>query len=198
MGTTIFKIAQKCQYRLASGDIQSLLSSVIDVYATVVKNEWYENRADGVSEVDGVFVYTFGVDTPLSPVLDVANKMYYILSPSSFLRLPHEMGINLVCYLGYQDNDFARVGGGSLGMWRKLKSNVLGGKETYFMENNKMYFPRMKQPNNILLKLAVAVDYDSFDIDEELNIPGNVVDKIVDLVVQKFQPKPPIETKVLV
>lgn len=195
---TLFKIAEMCKYRLTSGDIQSLIPSVIDVYATVVKGEWYENRADGINEVDGAFIYSFGKEPKLISVKDVDLNMYYITLPSSYLRLPHEMGINLVCCLGYPDAPFVRLGGGSLGMWLGLKSAVLGGSQTYYVENNKMFFPKMKVPTNIYLKLAIALDYEGIDIDETLNIPPNVVDKIVDLVVAKYQSKPPIETKALV
>jgi len=198
MEMTLFKIAEKCKYRLGSGDVQSLLASVIDVYATVVKNEWYENRADGINEVDGVFIYSFGKDLKLTATKDSDLNMYYVTIPSSYLRLPHEMGINLVCCLGYPDAPFVRVGGGSLGMWLGLKSAVLGGSQTYYVENNKMFFPKMKEAHNIYLKLAIAFDYEGIDIDETLNIPPNVVDKIVDLVVAKYQPKPPVDTKILV
>lgn len=198
MEMTLFKIAEMCKYRLASGDVQSFIPTVIDVYATVVKNEWYENRADGINEVDGVFIYSFGKSPLLPSVKDDDLNMYYITIPSSYLRLPHEMGINLVCCLGYPDAGFVRVSGASLGMWNGLKSSILGGNETYFVENSKMFFPKMKASHNIYLKLAIALDYEGIDIDETLNIPPNVVDKIVDLVVAKYQPKPPVDTKITV
>lgn len=198
MEMTLFKIAEKCKYRLGSGDVQSLVTTVIDVYATVVKNEWYENRADGVNEVDGVFIYSFGKDPLLTTVKDSDLNMYYITIPSSYLRLPHEMGINLVCCLGRLDAPFVRIAGGSLGMWLGLKAAALGGAQTYFIENTRMYFPKMKDAHNIYLKQAIAFDYEGVDVDEALNIPPNVVDKIVDLVFMKYQPKPPVDTKELV
>ena len=198
MEMTLFKIAELCKVRLTSGDLQSMIPSVVNAYATVVKNEWYENRADGVNEVDGEFIYSFGKKPKITSVKDDDLNMYYIVLPSSYLRLPHEMGINLICCLGHPDAGFIRIGGGSLGMWLGLKASVLGGNQTYFIENNKVFFPKMKVPTDIYLKLAIALDCEGVDVDETLNIAPNIVDKIVDLVVAKYQQKPPTETKALV
>lgn len=196
MGVSLYKIAEKCKERLSSGDLQVLVDTVIDVYSTVVKNEWYENKADGVSEVDGAFIYTFGKSKELKSEKDEITGLYYIIVPSSYLRLPHEMGVNQVSFLKDQDHFFVRVGSGSNGMWSNLKSNVFGGRQTYYIEGNKMVFPKMNEVSSMLLKMAIALD--EVDVLEDLNIPRSLVDKIVDLVVLKYNPKPPAETKALV
>lgn len=196
--TSLYEIAEKCKYQLGSGDFQALISTVIDVYASVVKLAWYENKQDGVSEVDGEFVYTFGKLTQLTPILDLQTDEYYILIPSSYLRLPCEYGINSVAFMKGQSAQFIRISSGNSGMWANIKAGVLGGRQTYYVEGSRMYFPKMKsnEVGDILLKLSVALD--TTDVDEPLNISRNTVDQIVNMVVAKFAPKPPNNDKALV
>jgi hypothetical protein len=190
MSTSIYKIAEQCKIILGSrGDMQSIIASCIDVYATQVKASWYENKAADCSEINGTFITTFGKTESLVPTLDVSTDMYYILIPSSYISLPNEMGINMVSYMKGQTNEFVRIGAGSLSMWNRLKASELGGRQTYYVEGVKMYFPKMKSVNvaDILLKMTVALDVE--DVEEDLNIPPNIVDMIVNGVVAKFMPK---------
>lgn len=185
--TSLYKIAEKCLLIVPKVPVQALLSSVVDVYASLAKKEWYENKADGVSEVDGNFLYTFGKSSPLVPEVDSDTELYYITIPSAYLRLPHEMGINTVSFMKEQNYPFVRVA--SMGLWNNLKANVF--KQTYMVEGNRLYFPKMTSVNkgNILLKMAIALD--TADVDQQLNIPPNMVDEIVNIVVSKYQPKEP-------
>jgi hypothetical protein len=193
--TSIYEIAEKCKYQLGGGNYQALTSFVIDAYATVVKQSFYENKQDGISEVDGEFIYTFGKTTPLVPTLDLQTDQYYILIPSSYLRLPHEYGINSVSFMKGASSQFVRVSTGSYGMWENIKAGILGGRQTYYVEASRMYFPKMKTSDvgNILLKIAIGLD--NVDIDEPLNISRDLVDQIVNIVVVKFAPKPPTDNK---
>lgn len=194
--TSINKIAEQCKYLLNAGDIQPLIASVIDCYSTAVKREFYENKAEDFSEVDGNFQYVYGRDGSLTPILDLSVDMYYIVIPSSYVRLPGEYGINSVSFIKGQTKPFIRVGASSVGMWSNLLANVLGGHQTYFAENTRMYFPKMTNMTNgnIMLKLTVALD--NVDVDEPLNIPRSTIDAIVNMVVQKFAPRKPEEQKI--
>ncbi len=189
---SLFEISEKCKYQLGGeGDFQALISSVIDSYSSIVKLSFYENKNDGVSEVDGEFIFTFGKTTSLTPMLDLQTDEYYIVIPSSYLRLPHEYGINSVAYMQGQSSQFIRVSTGNAGMWSNIKAGILGGRQTYYVEGSRMYFPKMEnsQVAGILLKLAVALD--TTDIDAPLNISRDVVDQIVNAVVSKFKIPPP-------
>ena len=183
---SIYSIAEKCKYIAGKGNLQAISSMVIDAYATVVRNSWFENKAVDLNEVDGVFIYTF---KNLVPQLDSDLNYYYIEKPSSAIRLPNELGINQVSFMQGQTSPFARINAGSLGLWSNLKSYALGGLQTYYEEGTRMYFPKMNQSTNgnILLKMAIALD--TVDVEEELLIPPDVVDSIVSLVVEKLNPK---------
>jgi len=180
---SIFKLAEQCRVFLPSVDIQVLIASVIDAYAVMAKREWFENKADGMSEVDGVFLYTF---KDIVPAEDCDRCLWYIDVPSSYLRLPHEMGINWVSYMK-DKMDFVRIS--NLGLWSNLKAFVLGGRQPYFIEGTRMYFPKMDSSNNGNILLRMAISLDKVDVREELNIPPNVASSIVDYVVAKFVPQ---------
>ncbi len=194
MASSIYKLAEKVRDILGKGDLQALISSCQDAYAIVVKQEWFANMSEGINEIDGAFVYTFKNQEPL---WDDDLGEYYMIIPSSYLRLPHEMGINSVSTMRGQDAPFVRISSGSIGMWANLKSNILGGRQTYYIEGIRMYFPKMTitTKGNMLLKMAIALD--TVDPEEDLNIPPNVAGMIVDLVVAKYQPKPEVKPDTL-
>lgn len=194
MISSIYRIAEQCLVTLPNVERQVLIAAVQDCLGSVVKLQWYENRQDGVAEVDGVFIYAFGKTTPLTPVLDTAAGFYYITMPASYVRIPCELGINQVSFLRDQANDFVRLNSGSVSMWSNLKAFALGGKQTYFIEGAKMYFPKMAvgTVDDILLKLAVA--YAQLDVREEFTVPPDVINQVVIMVNQRFM-GPPADKK---
>ena len=189
MPSSLLKIAEQCRVILNKGDTQSLIASVIDVYGALVKKEWYENKQDSCGEVDGVFISTFKNNIP---ILDIDTDYYYIIIPSSYLRLPHEMGINFIGFAKNQSHGFIRINAGSIPMWANLKAGILGGGQTYFVEGNRMYFPKMTTLTNnpVMLKLSLALD--TTDVEADLNIPPSLADQIVNMVVQKYMVKEPV------
>lgn len=196
--TSIQKIAEQCKYLLGFGDIQVIIASVIDCYSSAVKKEWYENKAEGISEIDGAFIYTYGKDNSLVPILDLTTDMYYIVIPSSYVRLPGEYGVNSVSFIKGQTKPFVRVGAASVGMWSGLLASVMGGHQTYFVEGTQMFFPKMTNMTNGNMMLKLTVGIDDVDTDKDLNIPRSVVDNIVNMVVQKFGQVKPEEEKIKV
>lgn len=186
MISSVYRIAEQCRVVLKDVERQVLIAAVQDCLGTVVKNSWYENKQDGIAEVDGVFIYTFGKTVALTPTLEASTGLYYITIPSSYVRLPNEMGINQVSFLTTQTAPFVRISSANYGMWAGLKAYELGGLQTYFVEGTKMYFPKMVVGTvaNILLKLSVA--YSTLDVREEFNIPPDVINQVIIMVNQRF------------
>ncbi len=193
------QIGEKVLNIIGKGDLQSIIASVIDVYASQVKLAWYEGKAEGESNVSGVFVYTFKNQMP---EFDCSMDLYFITVPSSYLSLPNETGINQVSFMKGQTKPFVRVSAASWGLYFGLKAGNFAGNDTYFVEqdihseSSRMYFPKLdtvtfdkmvEDKTGFLLKLTVALD--TTDVEAELNIPPNIVDNIVNTVVMKFQPK---------
>jgi len=184
---SLFKLAEQCRSALGGkGSIQDYIALVIDAYSALIKKEWYENRADGVSEVDGAFLYSF---PPATPELDSVSGQYFIVLPSSFLRLPHEMG---VVFIGFpKGGGFVRVTAGSSSMYQGLKSFIMGSNQTYFIEGVRIYFPKMTNMTNGPIACKLAIAYDNVDVDEELDIPRSIISQVIQSVVQVYAPTPP-------
>ena len=191
-GTSFFKIAEQCRVLLDKGAIQDYISSCVDAYSLIAKKEWYENKAEGVSEIDGSFVYTFA---PEIPELDETRGEYYLTLQSSYLRLPHEMGI---VFIGYpKSSGFVRITSGSSSMYDGLKSDIMGGNQTYYIDGMRAYFPKMKPLNVGGIQCRLAIAYDAVNPDEQLNIPRSMITQIIDMVVAKYAPQPQsIEEKI--
>jgi hypothetical protein len=194
--TSLYKIYEQVQRILGKGEPQELIELVKQSYATAVKISFYEGKQDGVTEISGSAIYSFGKDTPLTPVLDDTTGEYYITIPSSYVDLPNDSGVHSVSYLRSQNKPMVKLANGGVGLFAGLKSYALGGNGVFYVEGTRMYFPKMSSSvtsvsgsvGNILLKLAVALD--EVDVDDELNIPPNIVETIIKLVVEKYAPKP--------
>lgn len=186
-----YKIAEQCRVILEKRvSIQVLIPAVVNAYGYVAKKQWYESTVQDTQEIDGSFIYTFN---SIQPLLDCDRDMYYIVLPSTYLILPHEMGVVWVSLMK-DKKSYVRVQ--NWGIFEGLKSAVLGGRNPYQIEGNRMWFPKMTNENNgpLLLKLAIA--YDSIDPYEGLNIGPNVVNEIINIVVAPYLPKQNPEEKI--
>lgn len=179
--TTLYGIAEQVANRVGNGSVQIYIKDVVDAYAFLVKAQWYENQKSDVKEVDGQFIVTF---KDLQPTFDETVAQYYVENPSSYVSLPAESGIVFVGFAKGQDKGFVRLSAGTWG--RNTLASVFGGRQTYYEESNKTYFPKMKEATkgDIMMKLAIALD--NIDVDEPLSIPRNIVGNIVDTVVSKY------------
>jgi hypothetical protein len=189
---SLLNIAEQCQAILGKGTAQELLQSVRNFYGVSVKTNWFEGKEDGVSEINGSFQYTY---KDIKPILDEDLGQYYITIPSSYLELPHQLGINHVSFMKGQDSPFATFATSHFAMFSGLKSSNLGGMQAYSIEGNKMYFPYMDESDikskgeiqGILLKMTIGLD--DVDVDEQLNISPAIISEIVTSVVTLYQSK---------
>ena len=179
---SFYKIAEQARITLKGLSLQVLIEDVKNAYAYIAKKQWYENTAFDETAINGSFVYTF-VDQ--APLLDISRDIYYIIMPSSYLELPHEMGV--VWVSGMKDKkSWVRVS--NWGIFQGIQASVMGGRMPYEIEGNKMMFPKMtaESAKPVLLKLAIALD--AIDPEEELNIAPNIVTDIISLVIQRYNP----------
>lgn len=190
--TSLWSISEQVKDRLGGkGDIQTYISAVIDALGTAVKNEWFQGKNDGVSEIAGQFLYPFGKTTPLLPVLDSVYGLYYITIPSSYVSIPCEIGISSVSYA--KGKSFVRL---TSAEWRNYlltkAGKALGGRQAYFTEDKLMYFPKMNASEAMNIYLVLAVAYSTINPRDQINISPNVKDVVIDIVVAKYSPQPPV------
>jgi len=189
MATSLYRIAESCRIITEKRvSIQVLVSEVTDAYGAVAKKIWYENAAQDTQEVDGSFISTFN---SIEPILDCDRDMYYIILPSTYLILPHEIG---VVWVSLMKDRLSWVRVQNWGIFNGLKAAVMGGRNPYEIEGNRMWFPKMTRETSgaVLLKLAIA--FDTIDPYEQLNIGPNIVNDIIVIVTTPYMNKQnPIE-----
>lgn len=189
MATSLYRIAESCRVITEKRvSIQVLVSEVTEAYGAVAKKIWYENTNFDEQSVDGSFLTTFN---SIQPELDCDRDAWFITIPSTYLILPHQMGVKWVSLMK-DKKSYVLVY--NWGIYEGLKSSVMGGRGVYLIEGNKMWFPVMTKETSgpVLLKLAIA--YDAIDPYESLNIGPNIVNDIVAMVVAPYMNKQnPIE-----
>lgn len=196
MKTSLFKLAEQVMAVLGKGEPQEIIESVRQSYGTAIKMLYFEGRKNELSELDGSTLYTFGDgDEDLIPELNAKTGKYFLVLPSSVVALPHEMGIAHVSYVKSQDIPFVRIAPVAAGILAGLKSSVLGGHEPFCIRGNNMEFPNMDASSVGPILMVLAVGVDGIDVDEEINVPMDVRDIIVQMAVAKYQPKVGTEQK---
>ena len=181
MLTSLYQIAEQCKLITEKRvSVQALTFAVKDAYAQIAKKQWYANMAEDSGELNGSFLYTF---KSVEPILDCDTDMYYIMIPSSYLELPHQLGVNWVSYM---KDRTSFVLTSNWGIFSNLKSAIMGGRQVYSIENSRMWFPKMDQNSvgPLLLKLAIALD--NVEPEDELNIAPNIVSDIIAMVVAPY------------
>ena len=186
MATSLYKIAEEVKILLEGRvtSVQPLIHEVINAYAFIVKKQWFDNTQFDEQQVDGAFLTVF---KNLEPTLDIDTDMYYIVLPSSYLNLPHQAGI---VWASNMKDRVSWINIVNWGLYSQLKASLMGGRQVYQVEGNRMYFPKMTREDKgckIMLKLAIA--YDNVDPYEQLNIPPDLEQSIVDMVVESYYNK---------
>lgn len=191
MKTSLYKLAEQVMAVLGKGEPQEIIESVRQSYGTAIKMLYFEGRKNELSELDGSTLYTFGdvEGEELIPTLNEKTGKYALTLPTSYVALPHEMGVAHVSYLKSQDMPFVRVAPVGWSLLSGLKSSVLGGHDPYSIKGNKIEFPKMDSLTAGPILMILSVGVDTVDVDEDINIPMDVRDMIVQMVVTKYQPK---------
>lgn len=193
---SLYNIAEQIVSVIGSdrSEYQSIIAAIKNAYAQICFKSWTLGKQESVSEVGGQYLYTFA---PIEPQLDITTDRYYIILPSSYVNIPYDMGINSVSYTRGLDKPFVRMATGMTGLFAGLKSAVMGNHQTYEVEGNKMFFPKMTTSNksDLMLRLAIAF---SDDVDEELSISPNDAADIVAMVVAQYSKTPQVRPDTLI
>ncbi len=182
MGQSLFRVAEQVEIILEKRvPIQVLVPAVVAAYGYVAKADWYSRTQFDEQNIDGSFLNVF---SDIDPVYDSSRGLYFIILPSTYLILPHSIGIAWVSTMK-ERKSWVRVE--NWGMFAGLKASLMGGRQVYEIEGSRMWFPKMTKENNtcpLLLKLAIA--YDAIDPYEEINIGPNIINDIINIVIKPY------------
>ena len=180
------------QVRLALGNkptMQECILATNQAYGYVVRTNWWTSKNEGLTDVNGNFIYAFDNNDILK---DTNKNLYYSIIPSSFLgNIPHEMGIPHVSYQHSYNKPFIRLTNGQPALFRGLQSENMEGNDTFFVENDKIYLPtidiKVSCTAKLLIKLVVALE----GIDDETNIliPPDLQWEIVNMAISLYSQK---------
>lgn len=184
MAVTPFKLAEQVKRIVGGGSWQEYITAINQAYGIAVKKSFFEGKNDGVSEIDGAFIYTF---KNIDVVLDDDLKMYYAIMPGGYVDLPHELGVQSISTMQSSDKPFVRLQTQQWAMMQNLKMSQLEGERPYYIENNRIYLPTIVAADNVdklLIKLSVSLD--ALEPNEVINIPADTQAFIVNMVVEQY------------
>lgn len=162
---------------------EELVIYVDQAFGKMVKESFYQNKQEGVSWLDGGFVYSFFEEVKMDKMRD----MPYARIPSTYVNLPLGMGIHDVTPSGSPTDSFVPTNPNFLTLSRGLLVNNLGGRRGYFVENTKMFFINLKPSDcidNVLIKLGGGIQ--SEDVDPDVDIPLDMQQALVGFTVQLY------------
>lgn len=195
MATNIIRLAEEVKRRTGKGEIQELTFAVREQLGVFAKANFWQGRNDGVTELDGQFLYPFN---SLNPVLDSdGNGEYYIEIPSAYLSLPYEWGINSVSLQGSSKVPFIRTTSGYQGLMSGTMSEGMEGFDIYYVISNRMYFPNMTVASVAPIRLVLGVAFDTLDDEDDINISPDIQAQIVNALVQYYTPQQATPTQIL-
>jgi len=190
--TSKYNIAERALRTISGGnvtadsqvDIRDLIQAISPILSVALKNSWFQQKAEGQASVNGDYVYSFD---DIIPVFDDRKKMYYLELPSTYIDLPNHTGVTMVAKMESQDMPYIPVTQEFLSLSRGLHITNLQGRKPCFIENTKIYLPKLKAVESTchhLVKLVCGMD--EVDEMESLNIPTDIQAFVVDALVQKF------------
>ncbi len=205
---TKYQIAEICSRRINAGfsspnstiGMQELIIAVNQAFGTVVKNSWFQNKNEGVSEINGAFIYSF----KNQPILyDNDLTQYYSVLPSSYIDLPHEIGVQQVSLMQtgnktQNQSAMVRVFNGFNSLSRGLALESLQTRKAFYVEGNSIIYMGLSESDaqlKTLIKLAVSLE--NIDEDTQINLAPEIQAEIIEMVVAKYMVEKQIpDTKV--
>lgn len=198
MAVTKYSLADQCKRILYSGNSapkrnitpQELIIAVNQQFAYAIKQSLWANKAEGINEVNGTFIYSF----KNIPILrDSDLEQYYSQLPATYIDLPNEAAVQYVGIMKSgsdiqsQAEPMVRVFNGFSQLSRGLALENLQTRKAFYVEGSNVVYIGMTDEmakNKILMKLAVSLD--GIDEDTPVNIPPEIQQQIVDMVVKQY------------
>jgi hypothetical protein len=159
--------------------------------AVVVKQDFFNGKQDGVTEINGQYIFSF---SDVAVTLDSARNKYYADLPAAYISLPHDYGVVSVSLMKSDDTPFVRMAAGQIGMITGTMAENLQGNTAYAIENARIYLPKTKVWDNtdaLLVKIAVSLD--GIDDDTTIFLPPDAQEALITMVMNKYNPQPPKE-----
>jgi hypothetical protein len=188
MKTTQRKISEQILRRLrgytdeTSIDERELQVATHQSLSSIVRNRYFQGKADETGEVDGTLHFTIHKNNVLK---DENTDEYYINTPSSAVSLP--FGIDIRRVWSKKGKGYIEVPGGFNDLYAGMEASMLGGNIGFYRLGGNLVFVNMNnanKPNEV--SVTMLLPFGNLDEDDEINIPSDMVDEVIEIVFSKF------------
>jgi hypothetical protein len=164
----------------ADFDERELMLSVHQSLGSLIRNRFYESKNTESQEVDGSLYYTVSDNS----VLEDGSK-YYTSLPSTTISLP--FGVEIKRIGTKEGRGYTPVQNGFNDLFDGLASSCLEGRIGFYKEGGRVYFTNMDSSNNpSSVEITMVLPMDNLNEDDEINIPADMVEQVVEVVVAKY------------
>lgn len=165
-------------------EMQDLVQYARELLADIVKANLFQNKQDGLSDIDGSFIFTFN-NIPVQ--FDSGNGLFFSEVPSTYVALPNEAGIDSISLPQGQTRNFIKVQRNFLTLSNGLLINDLEGNYGYWSEGKYVYYVvnRLPVPKKVTMKLAAGMD--GIEDTTQILLPLDAQLGLVDKIVARFQ-----------
>lgn len=155
------------------------------VLNTLMMQNFIEHRNENSYDIDGVFVVPF---PDVTVQYDAKRDEKFSDLPGRVVSLPDGRGIRSVTLPQEKGTPFIAMANGQAEMMSLLEAGNLGGKRSYYIEQNRIYYKNVADSiNEVFIRMVVSVE--NLRPDEAIPIPAAYEDKLVEMVKQRMMIK---------
>lgn len=187
MNTSKSKIAEQIKRRLrkfsqdSDIDERDIMLAVHQSLSSLIRNRYYETKNMEVQEVSDTLYYKI---KDLEVKKDDSDT-YYIESPSTTVELPFSTEIKRCGTPKGRGYVHVKLGFGDL--YIDLISQDLEGNIGFHKSGNNIEFVNMTEKNRPkTVELQMVLPFNNLDEDDNINIPADMIDQVVEICFQKF------------
>jgi hypothetical protein len=186
MATSKSKIAEQVVRQIgkytdeSNIDEREVMLAIHQSLGSLVRLRFFESKNTEAQEVDGSLYYSVDDISVLKK-----GKKYYIKMPSTSISLP--FGVEIKRVGTEEGRGYVPTQNGFNDLHTGLASSCLEGSIGYYKQGNNLFFVNMNSTNNPeTVDLVLALPFESLDEDDEINIPSDMLDEVIERVVMKF------------
>lgn len=149
-----------------------------------IRTYFWENKRLGEGDIDAAFIKDYN-DIDVS--LDATKNMYYSDLPAQIVGIANDLGVYQILWQLDQTSNFTRIPNGFLSLTKGLEVSEMQGKNTFFREGTRVYYPRLKKKQGVkqvLMKLVPSAS--SLTEDDYSYMPSELEQEVIEMVVRLY------------
>jgi hypothetical protein len=149
-----------------------------------IRSYFWENKRLGETDIDASFIKDYD-NIPVS--LDAVKNMYYSNLPAQIVGIANDLGVYQILWQLDQTTNFVRIPNGFMSLTKGLDVANMQGRNTFFREGTRVYYPVLKKKQGIksvLMKLIPSAS--SLTEDDYSYMPSELEQEVIEMVVRLY------------